>query len=252
LCTLIILYKLLDDYPILAMHNRYLSKDTKEYPPNNLNGIFCPIDISSCGTWFGFNENGLLLGITNQETEKLDNPGRSRGLLALDILDKFTDAEEAKDFLLDPDTRLPYRRGNFLIADKKKGWHIVWDREVFSFPIENGCYPIATLTKLHDFQLDENGEKIYQDASKRLKRAKSLLGGYKPRNIDDVINKLMQVSADHGYGKSQASICWHSQSYKQTSSTIIAIGSNVKKSRIYYCEGNSCENEFVDYSKIIK
>jgi len=75
------------------MHNRYLSKDTKEYPPNNLNGIFCPIDVSSGGTWFGFNENGLLLGITNQETKKLDNPGRSRGLLALDILDKFTDAD---------------------------------------------------------------------------------------------------------------------------------------------------------------
>jgi len=99
---------------------------------------------------------------------------------------------------------------------------------------------------------DEHGKKIYQDASKRLKRAKSLLGGYKPGNIDDVINRLMQVSADHGYGKSQASICWHSQSYKQTSSTILAIGSDVKKSRIYYCEGNSCENEFVDYSKIIK
>lgn len=242
----------MDDYPVVALHNRYLNKDTRESPPSKIDQIICPIDIASGGTWVGFNENGLLLGITNQETNKIETPGRSRGLLALDILHKYSDSREAKDFLLKPDTRLPYRRGNFLLVDKKEGWHIIWDKETYYYPIENGCYPIATLTKLPNTKLDTNREKIYQDATKRLNRANSLMEGYNPLDIGDLVNRLMQVSADHGYGKTQASICWHSQKYKQTSSTIIAIGNKLDKSKIFYCEGNACENEFTDYSKIME
>ena len=36
MCTLIILYKLLDDYPVVALHNRYLGVNTKEKPPQSI------------------------------------------------------------------------------------------------------------------------------------------------------------------------------------------------------------------------
>jgi len=86
-CTLIILYRLLKDYPVVALHNRYLGKNTLEQPPRRLNSnAVAPIDVDSGGTWIGMNDSGLLLAIINQETQRLPEPGRSRGLLALDTL----------------------------------------------------------------------------------------------------------------------------------------------------------------------
>ena len=51
MCTFILLYKLLEDYPVIALHNRYLGLDTIEKLPQNIvDGVFCPIDVASSGT----------------------------------------------------------------------------------------------------------------------------------------------------------------------------------------------------------
>ncbi|MCX6641773.1 MAG: NRDE family protein [Candidatus Bathyarchaeota archaeon] len=176
MCTLIILYKLIKDYPIITLHNRYLGKDTLEFPPIRSGEVTSPIDVASKGTWIGFNRKGLLVAITNQETETLEKPGRSRGLLALDILRNCASAEEAKTLLLEPKVRKPYRSGNF------------------------------------------------------------------------VVETLMKVSADHACGRTESSICWHHPDFKQTSSTIIAVGD---KPRVYYCLGNHCESPYTDYSNLV-
>jgi uncharacterized protein with NRDE domain len=145
MCTLIILYKLLKDYPVIALHNRYLGKDTVEQPPRRIGDVVCPIDVASGGTWIGFNGRGLLLAITNQETQTLEKPGRSRGLLALDILRDCSTAEEAKDLLLAPSTRAPYRTGNFVVADAETGHHVVWDVETHHLEVGPGSTQWAQL-----------------------------------------------------------------------------------------------------------
>ena len=116
-----ILYILLDDYPVVTLHYRYLGLNTQEKPPQSLgDGVFCPMDIESNGTWMGFNRDGLLLAITNQETQTIDQPSRSRCLLAFDILRECSTAEEAKEHLIDPFIRPLYRLGNFVVADSER------------------------------------------------------------------------------------------------------------------------------------
>ncbi|MCW4048519.1 MAG: NRDE family protein [Candidatus Bathyarchaeota archaeon] len=252
MCTLIMLYKLLEDFPIIALHNRYLGKDTKEKPPQRVNGnTFCPIDVASQGTWFGFNDAGLLVGITNQETQRLETPGRSRGLLALDLLKDYETATEATKYLLDDMIRSSYRTGNFILMDKEKAWHIVWDRGTHILPITPGAYTVSTVTEVPGIEWSERARAIHRDAEKRRRRARILLDGYQPEGIDDALGKMMEASCDHEYGKSQASICWHSEEFMQTSSSLIAMASNPLDSRMFYCEGNACENRFKDYSSII-
>lgn len=248
MCTLILLYGLLSDYPILALHNRYLGKDTLEEPPQRFNGnTVAPLDVASGGTWIGVNDSGLLLAITNQETETLRSPARSRGLLALDLLCACTSAAEARRRLLDADTRAPYRTGNFAVLDADEAWQVVWDRETHVYPIGAGVYPVSTLTVVPGMKWSERARHIWFDAEKRRTRATELLRGYKPSNVEEAVETLMRVSADHGYGRSQASICWHSPEYRQTSSTLIAVGREPAETRVFYCEGNACTNEFREY-----
>ncbi len=249
-CTLILLYRLLKDYPVVALHNRYLGKDTVEQPPQRLNGnTVAPLDVASGGTWIGMNDSGLFLAITNQETQRLPKPGRSRGLLALDTLKDYETAEEAKEHLLDPSIREMYRTGNFTVLDPQEAWHVVWDRKTRVYPIREGVYAVSTITVVPGMEWNERARSIWVDAEKRRARAYELLSDCRPESIGDAVAEMMRVSADHGWGRSQASICWHSPEYMQTSSTIMAVAAEPSYSLVYYCEGNACENWFKDYTK---
>jgi len=171
-CTLILLYGLLEDYPVVALHNRYLGKDTLEQTPRRLNGgTVAPLDVASGGTWIGVNDSGLLLAITNQETQWLPEPGRSRGLLALDMLKECETAEEAKERLIDPGIRGLYRTGNFTVLDGQTAWHVVWDRETHIYPIDEGVYALSTITVVPGMAWSDRARSIWIDAEKRRARA---------------------------------------------------------------------------------
>ena len=248
MCTFIMIYKLLEDYPIVALHNRYLGLNTKETPPHRqTGGIYAPIDHDSQGTWIGVNRDGLFMAITNQETETIENPDRSRGLLALDVLRECSTAGEAKEYLMEPTIRPRYRPGNFLVADKEQAWHILWDNVTTAWRLLPGPYAMGVVTMYPGIKMSPRAEKIEPDSEKRRRRAFQLLSGFQPDGVDSAVEKLMKVSTDHEYGKTTASICWHSDEFKQTSSTIMAVASNPSISKVYYCPGNACENSFSEY-----
>ena len=176
MCTFIMLYKLLEDYPIIALYNRYLGLDTREKPPQSIgDGVYCPIDVTSSGTWFGFNKDGLLLAITNQETETIENPKRSRGLLALDILRECGSAIEAKEYLLDSSIRPLYRPGNFVVADSESAWHVLWDHTTTAWGLKPGHYAVGVVTMYPGIALGKHAEKIGLDSERRRIRANQTL-----------------------------------------------------------------------------
>lgn len=249
MCTFIMLYQILEDYPVIALHNRYLRLNTQEEAPKTqLGGVYCPSDLASKGTWIGLNRDGLMIAITNQETHSNDVPRRSRGILALDVLRECGSSAEAKKYLTDPSIRGYYRPGNFVVADHDEAWHVLWDHFTTAWRIVPGSYSVGTVTMYPGISLDERAEKIGLDSEKRRIRALKLLDGYDPVSLDEVIEKIKVVSSDHEYGKTTASICWHSTEFKQTSSTIIAVGLNPFESRVLYCVGNACESKFREYT----
>jgi len=257
MCTLIVLYGLMSDYPILVLHNRYLGRGAVERPPCRLPGrrdVFCPVDVVSGGTWVGFNESGLLVAVTNQETEWDEAPARSRGLLALDLLEGCGSADEARGFLLDPDAKWDYRRGNFVVLDASAGWHVVWDRETYSERLDLGKYVVTTLTIVPGIEWTDRAERMWINAEKRRIRALQLLNGFQPSDLDSAIDELKAIAKDHGSEKGPGSICYHNPTgeYVQTSSTIMTVAKNIGDSRILYCPGNACENKYVDYSSVLK
>ena len=243
MCTFIMLYKLLEDYPVIALHNRYLGLDTMEEPPRSWSGgVYAPYDAESKGTWIGINRDGLLLGITNQETQIIDKPGRSRGLLAVDVLKECASASEARGYLTDESIRDLYRTGNFVVADADDAYHVLWDTITVTREIKPGPYALGVITRYPGVEVTERSKEVWHSSESRRLRAYRVLSQFKPSGIDDAISTLMDVSGDHEYGKTTGSICWHSDKFRQTSSTIMAPGA---RPRVLYCAGNPCENDYV-------
>jgi uncharacterized protein with NRDE domain len=242
MCTFILLYRLLEEHPVVALHNRYLGLETMEKPPMNWgDGVFAPYDYASGGTWFGMNRGGLMMAITNQETQLIDKPGRSRGLLSLDVLRECSSSKEAREYLNDESIRDQYRTGNFVVADSDHAYHVLWDAVTVNREINPGPYAVGVVTRYPGLELTGRAREVFPSSESRRLRAYRLLSEFKPSNVEDAISKMMEVSADHDYGKTQGSICWHSDKFRQTSSTIFAVGDELLS---YYCEGNHCENEF--------
>jgi uncharacterized protein with NRDE domain len=242
MCTFIMLYKLLKDYPVVALHNRYLGLDTIKEPPRSWgNGVYAPFDFASNSTWIGINRDGLLMALTNQETQTIMKPGRSRGLLAVDVLRECASSSEARDYLNDESIRDRYRPGNFVVADSDSAYHVLWDAITITREITPGPYALGVITKYPELDIVGRAKEVWTSSENRRLRAYRLLSRFKPSGIDDAVSKLMEVSGDHEYGKTTGSICWHSEQFRQTSSTIMAPGA---RPRALYCVGNHCENEF--------
>lgn len=131
MCTLILLYRFLEGYPIVAMHNRYAPSGSME-GPKGFKGkfkVYHPIDLSSKGTWIGFNDKGLCMAVTDQHTDGACKTYRSSELLLMDILTCFSEARDALNYLRKELLRVTRRATSSWLILKKlitcfmiKGW----------------------------------------------------------------------------------------------------------------------------------
>lgn len=95
---------------------------------------------------------------------------------------------------------------------------------------------------------------MWVNVEKRRIRALQLLGALDVSDLDGTVEGLKIIGSDHGSEKGPGSICYHYPTGEnvQTSSTIMALGQEISNSRILYCVGNACENEYKDYSEMLK
>ena len=256
MCTLIIFYNMFRDYPVVALHNRYEKRGTLERPPKIVEGrfrVFCPIDVKSGGTWIGFNEKGLFAAVTDQHTALPVKTVKSRGELMLTILRNFSSAENAANYLKE-NFGLGYKRGNFVVLDSEKGYHIIYDEKMIMRALGKGIHVITNLMAVEGIKIPPEAVGVFKLAEIRRKRAIKLAKSVPINGIENAISKLKRIAADHGEGKSRKSICYHDEveDWTMTSSIIIAVSKNIVNSKILYCIGNPCENSFQDYSYVIK
>lgn len=89
MCLLVVLYRVLDDAPILIAANREERFDRPTLPPRVYRGpprYVCGLDLQANGTWLGVNEHRLVVAVTNRARPGLTASPRSRGLLCRDLL----------------------------------------------------------------------------------------------------------------------------------------------------------------------
>ena len=122
MCTLVLLRRAGDDWPVLVGANRDEMVDRPWRAPDrhwpDRPEVVAGQDLEAGGTWLGVNDHGVVAGILNRPGALGPAPGkRSRGELVLEALDH-ADAVEAAKALADIDGRA-YRPFNLVIADNR-------------------------------------------------------------------------------------------------------------------------------------
>ena len=191
------------------------------------------------------------MAVTDQHTGEAGKVYRSRGLLIMDVLTSFSKVYDALDYL-ERELTKGYRRGNFILADSEKAYHVLHDEKMEVEALNPGVNVFTNLT-LKDWIKTENlPPDSLKYADMRRKRALELASKLTPTNVDKIVEELKSISSDHGGEIGRGSICYHNgEDWYMSSSTIMAVSDELKNSKILYCKGNPCQNRFVDYSHIL-
>jgi predicted transcriptional regulator len=127
MCTLLILYRPNNKWPLILAGNRDEMKNRPWLPPGkhwpNYNGIIAGKDITAGGSWLGINNSGLVATILNRPNSLGPNTSKnSRGNIIIDILKNET-LNSALNYikLLDNTKWKPF---NLFIANNKKAYWV--------------------------------------------------------------------------------------------------------------------------------
>jgi uncharacterized protein with NRDE domain len=239
MCTLIILYKLVKDYPILVAANRDEYYTRRSLPPGILSKapwIWGGKDREAGGTWLGFNEKGLLVGITNRSIPvPLDRSRRSRGLLCLDAL-SFSTASEVRKFLEQegPDRYNPF---NLFYADFSEAYISYYENGIRTVALEAGRYVLTNQGDANDLSLQRT--RIIFDHLQKLSY-------WDVSKVIDSLKKLCGKHSSPGEPGSKA-ICVHGNGYGTVSSSIIGLGDGKNPNFYFHAEGKPCLVPYQNY-----
>jgi hypothetical protein len=127
-CTLVLAWQVFADEPVVVAANRDESLSRPSEPPARRDwdaAVVAPRDSEAGGTWVGYNEHALFVGITNRWGEGLAAE-RSRGLLVRDVLGH-EDAESAVRAVERAVEADEYDGFNLVVADERAAFLLEWD-----------------------------------------------------------------------------------------------------------------------------
>ena len=224
MCTLLILYRPKNKWPLIIAGNRDEMKDRPWLPPgkhwSKCNGIIAGKDLTAGGSWLGVNTNGLVATILNR-TNSLgpDIEKNSRGKIIIDILkNKTLDAALNYIKLLDITKWKPFNL--FLANNKKAYWVKSSDKDKLSINIipEGKHF-------LDSYDINSNQSERYLYNNNRFK----VLNDPNPDSLEwkEWINLLAEKSYPKGKPFAAMNITnKYKKNYGTLSSAIIALPSD--------------------------
>jgi uncharacterized protein with NRDE domain len=243
MCTLAIFFKAFEGYPLLVAANRDERYDRPSLPPSLIDAepkIVAGRDLSAGGTWLGVNEYGLLVGILNRRLNRegaADFKGRSRGLLALDLL-RLPSAREAAGFLeCHGETYNPF---TLLFADQ--------ERAGVAFNHEDSILLRSLHAGLHVFSSAAEIDTASDKADRAYARFQACAGELVPDgNSRRWIARFKVLLGDHTAVSAEQprdAVCVHGADSGTVSASVIYYAAMPRRFETFYCSGPPCQNSF--------
>lgn len=246
MCTAILLHRVVPSHPVVVAGNRdeWTARPTLAPHVWNVPGtdppvrIFAGRDRKAGGTWFGVNQHGLVVGVTNRYTGSRDPDRASRGRLVLDCLAQ--DSVESVLALLTPEEVSRYNPFNlFCLSDQAGGIVTHDDRRFQRFPIEGGIHVLTN--RPPDDPQDPKSEWL-----------RSRLEGspLEPQPLGDRISRILAVHGEEG--DARPPVCVHLPGYGTVSSFMLFLSRRKEQSRCLYADGPPCQTRFEDISQDLR
>lgn len=241
MCTLILLDRVVPEFPVVVAANRDeffarpAAPPARFVPANGKPAFVAPQDLEAGGTWMGLNARGLFVGLTNRPVAARDPLARSRGLLVVDALAAETASEAAKG--------LPrgerYAPFNLLAADGRQTWRARMQDDVLETrPLEPGVHVVCN-------------RDPDDPTSGKVRRIEAMLARLDlASGLEALVAGLTRVLGEHPeHSNPLENPCVHTSEYGTRSSTVLAVGPGQRTWR--YADGAPCETKYRDFSRLL-
>lgn len=238
MCLLALFFRVVDDAAVIAGANREEYYQRGGEPPRLLEGAIravAGIDPTAGGTWFGVNENRVLVAVTNRR--KLDVPPqpRSRGLLVRDLL-ACPSAAAAVDRAIHALEQNHYAGANFLCADANRAVVIQAGDWLRIRPLPPGIHVLTN--------------RDVNDASDaRLNYALDWLNRRPYHSAADCLRTLRQLCSQHE--PDDPPMCFRDDERGTVSSSLVALRDTPADSTYLHAQGPPCRIPYADYSHLL-
>lgn len=239
MCTLAIYFRSFADYPVVVAANRdefvgrpALAPTTLAETPHVVGGK----DLKAGGTWLGLNQHGLVAGVLNRRSDKVDPSARSRGLLCLDALRCRTAQEAAA--LVGAQRGSDYNAFNLLVASRDEAF-VAYNRAgaIEIEPLAPGLHLLTNLD-LNDFECP----KISRAYRRFAELGENADFARDPLAMRQALGRLLadhSTQLDPRSGRPNA-LCLHLDEYGTRSSSLIFLGAAPEQVEHFFAPGPPC------------
>jgi uncharacterized protein with NRDE domain len=241
-CTLIVAWQVFEDTPVAVVANRDELYARASSPPAVEGGdprVVAPRDAEAGGTWLGYNEEGVLLAITNRWVESPAGE-RSRGLLVRDALGHRS-AEAAVRFVERELDERGYGPFHLLVADADAALLLAWDG-VGNGPLHvetlgPGVHVVVNVGWDGSYFVPDERPDVGVEQAEDTERVREVIRPEPGESAVDWTDRTSAVLADHDYGR-----CVHGDGFGTKSASVIRLGPG--GSVFEHAEGPPCETPF--------
>ncbi|WP_439026053.1 NRDE family protein [Haloarchaeobius sp. DT45] len=238
MCTLTIAWQVFDE-PVVVAANRDELLARPARPPSVVETdpvVVAPRDEQAGGTWVGFNEHGVFVGVTNRWVDADLAGERSRGLLVRDAL-RQPSAAAARDLVEDAVVESEYQGFNLVVADAADAFLFEWDGELTTSRLEPGVHVVVNVGADDTFEIPTHRADL---AREQAENARAVRAALQPRDGETTMawrDRAAAVLGDHDFG-----VCVHDPEgrYGTRSSSLIVLGETVD---YRWADGPPCETE---------
>jgi uncharacterized protein with NRDE domain len=245
-CTFTLAWQVFADAPVVVAANRDEADDRPSEPPavvEDSPAVVAPRDARAGGTWIGYNERGVLAGITNRWSEVEGGGERSRGLLVRDALREAT-AEDAVRAVERAVGRHRYDAFNLVVVDEAAALLVEWDGGLSVRNLEPGVHVVVNVGAAlggggavdDDFFVPDRRPDAGAQQADDARRIRDELTPGPGETADVWLDRARAVLADHEFG-----VCVHGDGYGTRSSSLIRLGS---EPRYEFAPGPPCETRY--------
>jgi uncharacterized protein with NRDE domain len=239
MCLLALFFRVVEDAPVVAGANREEMYSRGGEPPQVLDGR-CPavggVDSLAGGTWFGVNQHGVVVAVTNRPKSEMPAQPRSRGLLARELLGDATAAAAAAHAARELERRC-YAGCNILCADLQSA-HVVHGGDWLRIrPLPPGLHVLTS----HD---------VNDASDRRLGHALWWLGQRNYASAEECVLALEELCAQRGNG--DPPMCLHGERSGTVSSSVVVLRSPLAGSSYFHAQGPPDRTPYADYSHLLR
>jgi uncharacterized protein with NRDE domain len=239
MCLLALFFRVVEDAPVVAAGNREEAYARGGEPPQVFDErcrFVAGRDPVAGGTWFGVNQHGVLVAVTNRRKTQPQSQPRSRGLLARELLGCPT-AAAASNLATRELGANPYAGCNILCADSERAIVLHAGDWLRVRPLPPGLHVITN----HDVN-DVN--------DRRLVHALTWLGQRRYSASYQCLAALKELCAQTGNGTPP--ICIHGKEGGTVASSIVALRSPLNVSTYLHAQGPPDRIPYADYGYLVR